>query len=140
LIKITDDLTIPDADLSYDFIRASGPGGQNVNKVSTAIQLRFNMAAADYLSVETRDRLAKIAPGYLTSNGELIIEARRYRTQEANRQDAEQRLAALIQKALLRPKKRRPTRPSAASSARRVEAKKHRGSIKRNRQSAPDSE
>ncbi len=134
MLQITPDLALDEKDLTYDYIRASGPGGQNVNKVSSAVQLRFDVANSATLSLETRERLKKLAGNRLTQSGELVIEAKRYRTQEQNRIDAEQRLAALVQKALERPRKRRPTRPSAAAAARRVDTKKRRGQVKRLRQ------
>jgi ribosome-associated protein len=134
MLQITPSLAIPDDELIFSFIRASGPGGQNVNKVATAAQLRFDVKNSPSLPDEVKARLIRLTGKRMTSDGVLVIEAKRYRTQEQNRFDAEQRLAALIQKALVRPKKRRPTRPSAASQARRVEKKKIRGNIKRQRQ------
>jgi ribosome-associated protein len=136
VIQITPSITLDDKDLAYEYIRASGPGGQNVNKVATAVQLRFDLANSTSLSPEVKQRLKKLAGSRLTLYGSLIIEAKRYRTQEQNRYDAEQRLAALVSKALVPPKPRRPTHPTAASAARRLEAKKHRGQTKRLRQSS----
>jgi ribosome-associated protein len=134
MIQITPDLSIPDNELTFFFTRASGPGGQNVNKVATAVQLRFNVRASPSLTEEVKARLVKLGGAKMTSDGALLIEAKRYRAQEQNRSDAEQRLAVLIRKALVRPKRRCPTRPTMASMAKRVDSKKHRGKIKRLRQ------
>jgi ribosome-associated protein len=134
-MQISPTLTIPDSELTIDFVRASGPGGQNVNKVATAVQLRFDVRNSLSLTEEVKARLVKLAGAKMTGDGVLLIEAKRYRTQEQNRADAELRLVALIQKALVPPKRRRPTRPTMASKARRVENKKRRGEIKRLRKS-----
>jgi ribosome-associated protein len=131
MLQITPTLTIPDDELIFTFVRASGPGGQNVNKVATAAQLRFDVRNSPSLPAEVKERLARLAGVRMTLDGVLVIEARRYRTQEQNRLDARQRLVTLIQKALVRPKKRRPTRPSATAKAKRVDTKKRRGTIKR---------
>ncbi len=133
MLRVSPTLTIPDSELVFAFIRSSGPGGQNVNKVATAVQLRFDVRASPSLTEEVKRRLIHMARKRVTSDGILVIEAKRYRTQEQNRLDAELRLTALIQKALLPPKKRRPTKPSAASQTRRIEAKKKRGETKRQR-------
>jgi ribosome-associated protein len=138
MLQITSSLFLDEKELAFEFIRASGPGGQNVNKVATAVQLRFDVRNSPSLPEEVKPRLVRLAGRRVTEDGILVIEAKRYRTQEQNRSDAEQRLVALIQKALVRPKPRRPTRPSAASQARRIEAKKRRGAIKRTRTSHPD--
>jgi len=137
MLQITPTLTIPDDELTFTFVRSSGPGGQNVNKVATAAQLRFDVRNSPSLPEEVKARLIKLAGYRMTQDGILVVEAKRYRTQEQNRADAEQRLVTLIQKALVRPKRRRSTRPSAASQARRIESKKRRGRIKRIRQAAP---
>ena len=131
MVQINSTLQLNDNELIYDYIRSSGPGGQNVNKVSSAVQLRFDLANSASLPQETKERLKKLAGSRLTQTGEVVIEAKRYRTQEQNRLDAEQRLVDLIQKALVPLKKRRPTRPGAAAVTRRIQAKKHHGEIKR---------
>lgn len=134
MIQVTSSLSIPDDELTITFMRASGPGGQNVNKVASAVQLRFNVCNSRSLNEDTKTRLVELAGTRMTRDGVLIIEAKRYRAQEQNRIDAEQRLSALIQKALIKPKIRMPTHPTAASQARRVETKKHRGITKQLRQ------
>lgn len=139
-MEITPTFFLPDEELHFEFIRASGPGGQNVNKVATAVQLRFDVRASPSLPEEVKTRLMRLAGRKMTAEGVLVIEAKRYRTQEQNRADAELRLTELLQKALLPPKKRRPTRPSAAAKARRLEAKKRRGEIKRLRKSSNEGD
>jgi ribosome-associated protein len=139
-MEVTSLLSIPDDELVFTFIRASGPGGQNVNKVATVAQLRFDVCSSSSLQVEVKERLVKLAGSRMTQDGVLVIEARRFRTQEQNRHDAEARLVALIQKALAQPKQRRPTRPGAAAQAKRVDTKKHRGTIKRLRQMPSDQD
>jgi ribosome-associated protein len=130
-MKVTSTLCILDDELNFSYIRASGPGGQNINKVSTTCQLRFDIRNSLSLPVEVKDRLLRLAGSRLTKDGILVIEAKRYREQVQNRHDAEARLVALVQKALAKPKKRWPTRPSMAVKARRIETKKRRGTIKR---------
>jgi ribosome-associated protein len=120
-------------DISERFVRASGPGGQNVNKVATAVELRFDLAGTRSLTDETKQRLRALAGERLRRDGFLVIEARRFRTQEANRIDARQRLIDLIERARQRPKPRRPTRPTRASVERRLEEKKSRSLIKSSR-------
>lgn len=138
MLIITPTLSIDESEIEEKFIRASGPGGQNVNKVSTAIQLRFDVEHSPSLPDAVRARLRKLAGNRLTADGVLTIEASRFRTQEQNREDARQRLAALIQKATEVPKPRRKTKPTLASKIKRVEGKRRRGDIKRLRRSPMD--
>ena len=140
MIPITPDISIDDSAIEERFIRASGPGGQNVNKVATAVQLRFDVASAASLPGDVRARLVRLAGRRMTTEGVLVIEARRYRTRERNRADALARLTALIRRAAEPPKPRRKTRPPRASKARRLETKRRRGTVKRTRAAVPESE
>ena len=117
-------------EIRFAFVRASGPGGQNVNKVSTAAQLRFDVRASPSLPGPVKMRLQRLAGARLTKDGVIVIQADRFRTQERNRQDALDRLAALIEEASVVPKKRRPTKPSRAAKERRLDTKKQRGAKK----------
>ena len=130
MIRITDHIAIEDSEIAESFIRASGPGGQNVNKLSTAVQLRFDVHRSPSLPDDVRERLARLAGRRLTRDGVLVITAQRFRTQERNREDALARLVELIRAATVRPVKRRPTRPTFASQVRRLEGKKRRGGVK----------
>ena len=132
MLEITPSVQIDERDLQIDFVRASGPGGQNVNKVATAAQLRFDVRGSS-LPADVRERLIRLAGNRITTEGVLLIEARRFRTQEQNRADALNRFAELVRKALIPPKPRKRTKPSAASKAERLQAKKKRGEIKRHR-------
>ncbi|GAB4399049.1 MAG: alternative ribosome rescue aminoacyl-tRNA hydrolase ArfB [Anaerolineales bacterium] len=135
---ITSNFSLPDEEIHIEYVHASGPGGQNVNKVSTAAQLRFDVENSPSLADDVKNRLKRLAGKRLTSEGILLLEARRYRSQEQNRFDAENRLAALIRQALIAPKIRRATRPGKTASAARVFAKKQRGALKKIRQYNPE--
>ena len=131
MIYITHGIAIHESEIQENFIRASGPGGQNVNKIATAVQLRFDVANSPSLSDDVRGRLMSLAGKRITEDGILIIDARRFRTQGRNRQDAIDRLVELIQNAARRPKIRRKTRSTLASKMRRLESKCHRAETKR---------
>ena len=127
----TPEIAIPDAELIETFVRASGPGGQNVNKLSTAVQLRFDVRRSRALPDAVAVRLMRLAGRRLTDDGVLVLVAQQFRTQERNRADARERLAALVAEAAVPPTPRRPTRPTLASKKRRLEAKTRRGDTKR---------
>ena len=138
MIRITDHIAIDESEISESFIRASGPGGQNVNKLSTAVQLRFDVRHSPSLPDEVRARLERIAGKRLTRDGVLVITAQRHRTQERNRADAVERVMALCEQALYPPKPRKKTRPSKASKRRRLDGKKRQGDKKRLRSRSYD--
>lgn len=131
MIAINDDLALDERELSETFIRASGPGGQNVNKVASAAQLRFDLRGSPSLPEPVKARLARLAGNRLTEDGVIVITARRFRSQERNRNDARERLVALIRRAAEAPKPRRKTRPSVAQREERLAAKARRAALKR---------
>jgi ribosome-associated protein len=137
MIKITDNISISEDEVTETFVRSSGPGGQNVNKLSTAVELRFDVRGSRNLPDDVSVRLQKLAGRRLTKDGILVIEAQTHRTQERNRADALARLVALIRQAAVVPKPRKKTKPSRAAKAERVEHKVKRGRIKRLRSSKP---
>ena len=134
MLEITPSIQIEERELQLEFVRASGPGGQNVNKVATAVQLRYDLRASS-LPGEVKDRLISIAGKRVTNEDVLVLEARRFRTQEQNRDDAVQRFIELVRKAAVRPRPRRKTKPTQASKEKRLKVKKERGEVKKIRQS-----
>jgi ribosome-associated protein len=135
-MQVTPTIAVEESELDEQFVRASGPGGQNVNKVATAVQLRFDVDRSPSLSNELKQRLRAIAGSRMTADGVLVIDARRYRTQADNRQDARDRLVELIRQAAVRPKRRHKTKPTAASKERRLTTKRRRADTKRGRRNA----
>lgn len=139
MLRINKNITIKESELTFKFIRSSGPGGQNVNKVATAVQLRFDVTSSKSLTEDVKTRLESIAGRKVTKDGILIIEANRYRTQEKNRQDAIARLIALIDKSSVRRKRRIKTNPSPASNQKRIESKKRLSEKKKMRKYSEQS-
>ena len=138
MIEITNNISIEESEFQVDFVQASGPGGQNVNKVASQVQLRFNINSSS-LPEDVRSRLGEIARNRINDKGDLLIIAKRYRSQEQNRQDAIDRLVELIRKAAIPPKKRKPTHPTQASKEKRLETKRQRGEIKKLRRNIEES-
>jgi ribosome-associated protein len=133
MLEVTPAIVIDDSEIEERFVRASGPGGQNVNKVSTAVQLRFDVERSSAFDDRVRERLRVLAGSRMTADGVLVIDARRHRTQAQNREDARERLAGLIRQAATPPKRRRKTRPTAASRERRIQTKVRRAETKERR-------
>jgi ribosome-associated protein len=140
MIRITDRISIDEAELEESFVRSSGPGGQNVNKLSTAVQLRFDVRHSPSLPNDIAVRLIRLAGKRMTKDGVLVIIAQNHRTQERNRVEARERLAGLIRQAAVKPVPRRPTKPTQASRERRIEAKKRRARVKSLRRTKPTFE
>ncbi len=138
MIRINDNIAIDEKNIELDFVRSSGPGGQHVNKTSTAVQLRFDVAGCEELSEEVKRRLVRLAGKRMTVRGELVIDARRSRSQDQNRKDAMERLALLIEQASRPVKVRRKKGPSAASRRKRIENKRKRGDLKKTRRTVSD--
>ncbi len=138
--RITPSISIDASELHWRFVRASGPGGQNVNKVATAVMLRFDAANSPSLPAAVKSRLLALAGNRATDAGEIVINAQRYRTQHQNRDDARARLVKLIHRATIEPKKRRKTKPSRAQKQRRLDAKRKRSNVKRLRRVGPSSD
>ena len=137
MIRVTPSISIAERELEEHFIRAPGPGGQNVNKLASAVELRFDVRRSPSLPEDVRARLERLAGSRLTRDGVLVIDAHRHRTQARNRQDARERLVDLIRRAAVAPRPRRATKPTAGSRERRLESKKRRSAIKGLRQTKP---
>jgi ribosome-associated protein len=140
MIRVTDSISLDESELDERFIRASGPGGQNVNKVSSAVQLRFDVRQSRSLENDVALRLMALAGSRLTNDGVIVITAQQHRTQERNRADARERLCELIRQAAVKPVKRRATKPTKASKERRIEGKKIRSGVKNLRRSKPGAD
>jgi ribosome-associated protein len=137
MIRVTDTINIDETELHESFVRSSGPGGQNVNKLSTAVQLRFDVRHSPSLPNDVAVRLMRIAGRRMTKDGVLVITAQQHRTQERNRADALERLVAMVQEAAVPPVQRRQTKPPRSSKLQRIESKKHRSVVKQLRRSRP---
>ncbi len=140
MLRITPTIAIDQRELSFSFVRAGGPGGQNVNKVATAVQLRFDAAASSALAAPVLIRLRRLAGRRMTADGVLVLSARRHRSQERNRADAVERLVDLVRQAARAPRARRPSKPSRAAERRRREAKQQRGSLKQMRRTVREND
>jgi ribosome-associated protein len=140
MLLITPTIAIDESELEERFVRASGPGGQNVNKVATAVQLRFDAGRSRSIDDEVRARLKVVAGSRMTADGVLVIDARTFRTQAQNREEARERLVALLRQAAVRPKRRRKTRPTVASKLNRLDAKRRRSGTKQRRREAGDDD
>ena len=140
MLTVTPSLSINDDEIEEQFIRSSGPGGQNVNKVETAVQIRFDAANSTAISRDVFERLRAIAGNRMTRDGVIVLTARSHRSQDRNRKDARTRLAALIARALVPPKRRKPTKPSRAAKQQRLDAKKKRSLVKKSRRQRPQGD
>jgi ribosome-associated protein len=140
MIRVNRSLAISESEIAFEFIRSSGPGGQNVNKVATAVRLSFDVRRSPSIPIDVRERLLLLAGKRAGADGVLAIVARRHRTQEANRRDAVARLVELVRRAAEKPRERRSTKPTAASKRRRLEAKRLRAKMKAGRRASPESE
>jgi ribosome-associated protein len=138
MLSVGPSIVIGENELREEFVRASGPGGQHVNKTATAVQLRFNVVQSPSLPPEVRARLLQLAANRINDQGELVIEAKRFRSQEQNRRDARERLLELVRQAAVRPRKRRPTKPGRAARERRLTGKRQRSDLKRQRRDGGD--
>ncbi len=140
MIHVTEDLAIDESELEVKFVRSGGPGGQHVNKVATAVQLRFDAGGSPSLPEDVRARVAKLAGNRISYDGIVTIEANRFRSQKRNREDAVERLLDLLRRAAEKPKERRPTKPTAGATRRRLEDKRHRSTVKEKRRPVQDED